>query len=339
MMKIFFAFLLVACMLATCCIGCNQSEDENHSADTTTQDFTLCPIDTAEIPVASDGTTAPNAFSPTEVEAISDTTQVPSETETPQVGGPTSCNHTLMYDSVELDNSYHAIDSVLINYIGADKFSKWVAEMEKTKESNITCPFEHITIVKFVEDFHIPREVFEELNRTALNLQYDYNLDAIYGGKEIAERYYTGDRLQSILEKKMIRLFKSKLLDYVNKQDKEALSSWISKKNTTMQANLMASGSKPLTNVAKQFTGNLNQYSYIEFIKYFGVPQSVANTLFEESHSAYSACTRVIDINAVYADIAVSSSESATTNAVPISTTVPFESDISYLCTPSTVHK
>lgn len=208
-MKIRLAFTLVLCAIMICCVGCGQS--------------------TSEFPSLLSVTTVPST---TEFDQnISTTSDVPPKTtsiesynDVANVGGATSCIHTLIYGDTELDNSYHSIDSVLIEYVGEDSFVAWITEKEANKSSLDVCPFNHINIVKFVEDFEIPRQVFEDLYYNFLYLQYDYDIDAIYNGTVAAENYYTSDRLQTVLEKKTIRLFKSKLVDYVNTQNSTAFS-------------------------------------------------------------------------------------------------------------------
>lgn len=249
-----------------------------------------------------------------------------SSEDNAMVGGSTSCIHTLLYGVTELDNSYHSIDSVLIEYVGEDNFVVWIAEKESNKSTSDICPFNYINIVRFVEDFEIPRQVFENLNNNYLYLQYDYDVDAIYGGKTVAEIYYTSDRLQNVLEKKTIRLFKSKLVDYVVSQNSTSFSSWIDEKNTQI----------PRINSVQsipEFTGNYNQFSYIEFINKFDIAKATAVELFEEAHSAYSSCERVLNFDAIYSDLS-NYSESYSMTATSANDLTVSEQDASYFWIP-----
>lgn len=232
----------------------------------------------------------------------------------PAVGGSTSCIHTQFYKEEELDSSYHSIDGLLIQYVGAERFRSWVAQREAEKEPSGECPFEHITIVRFVEDFQIPREVFEFLCDNALGLTYDYDPDAIYGGAEKAERYYTSDRLQPLLEKRLLRLFKSKLLAYVRSAGADAFSAWLEAVNRTEWGSSALSRTHtelPGYGFTDEFRGNPCQVSCRKLITAFRIPRWTAEQLLAESRAAYKDCARTIDLGLLYSDTDPAADDSA----------------------------
>ncbi len=242
-----------------------------------------------------------------------------------ELGGSTACIHTLMYGEDELDTSYHSIDSTLIQYVGADRFNEWIAQREAEKTVGGECPYAHITIVRFVEDFQIPRDVFAFLCDNALNLQYDYNLDAIYAGEEAAARYYTGDRLQTILEKRLIRLFKSKLLEYARTRDAAAVTAWIEATNRTEWGFSKATRSHtelPGYGFTDEFRGNLNQVSCRTLISAFDIPRAAAEEMLHEACAAYAGCARSMDLDALYSAAMEDATQSGQT---------PYENDMTFL--------
>ena len=105
---------------------------------------------------------------------------------------------------------YITFPGALIRYVGSDRFDEWIRFYENNKEVFRTeynegkrdCPYGS-SIVDFVEYFEIPREVFEILILSN-GLGYDFNIDAIYAGKEAAEEYYSSDRTQLCLAKAII---------------------------------------------------------------------------------------------------------------------------------------
>lgn len=144
----------------------------------------------------------------------------------------------------------------------------------------------------YVNDFNIPREVFDELNDNHFSSMYDYNIDAIYAGKEEAETYYTSERLQHILEKRTIRLMKMDLRTYVKKEDSNAITEWCAEKNTagwefpnaTITAvELINAG------ISSEFEALYSQYSLAEFINEFNIPSSVVAASYDKcKHPDYT---------------------------------------------------
>lgn len=321
-MKSCLIYILILSVSIICCTGCSETAYDPITTDS--------PASTDVPSIQSDETakSLPTTESGVPAHPISDDNAIEVTAENnATLGGSTSCIHTVLYGVDELDNSYHSIDSILIEYVGEENFMEWISEREAQKSTAGVCPFNHVNIVQFVEDFDIPRQVFENLNSNFLELQYDYNLDAIYGGTDIANNYYTSDRLQGILEKKTIRLFKSKLLNYIVSENSTAFSTWITEKNSDISRT--ASNEETL-----RFDGNYNQYSYIEFIDQFNIPKDVASTLYEEARAAYSSCNRVINLDHVYDDLSSASSTVSIANSNTISGTSVFEKDSSYFYLP-----
>lgn len=214
----------------------------------------------------------------------SESTDTEPVTDRPIIGGSLECVHTVY------DRSYHQIDGHLIEYVvriyGQEAYDNW--GVERRKEINLA-PDEsfdycsNFTIVDYVEDFNIPREVFEALNDNYLSCRYDYNLDAIYAGKEVAEAYYRSDRSQVVLERKFLRNIKGQLKLYVETQDAEAITNWINEKNATEWGFSEATRSHieiPGYGYSDEFRGGYSQYSIKEFIDYFDIPRDVVEEIY-----------------------------------------------------------
>lgn len=258
-----FPLLVTAFLLANALMGCTATVSENTVSDT---DDTF-------------------------PETASDATVARSDT----------CIHTVLYHDVVLDDSYHSIDGTLIEYVGTDAFDAWV--QKKEAEPTGSCTYSHINIVDFVHDFDFPRAVFEELNNNVLSLDYDYNLDAIYGGT--AEEYYTNgdttsDRTQTILEKRVLKLFKSKLIDTAIADERNHITSWdVGSLSASKQDTLTRDCNSTITD----FQGNLCQFSIRSFLAAFGIPLDTTETLFQEAKAAYSDYTGELDIYALYSGV------------------------------------
>lgn len=216
------------------------------------------------------------------------------------VGGATSCIHSVVHDGIEFDFSYHTIPGNLIQYVGDKEFDEWI----ETKESEIQelyddgtaiCPF--TTIVDFVNKFNIPREVFEALNDNYFSSIYDYNLDAIYAGEEEAETYYTSERLQHILEKRTIRLMKMDLRTYVKQEDSNAITEWCAKKNATdwvFSDTTRTTVELNRSGISSEFEALYSQYSLAEFINEFDIPSSVVAASFDKwKHPDYTGTLNI----------------------------------------------
>lgn len=228
------------------------------------------------------------------------------------IGGATYCIHTVVHNGVDYDHSYHSIDSTLINYVnyqfGDDAFDTWVKEkrveiVPAPNDNYKSCT--NVTIVDLVEDFSIPREVFEALNDNYLAAGYDYNLDAIYAGKDVAEVYYTSDRLQTVLEKEVLRFFKGKLVLYVNEQDHNTFNSWVeSKKSTEWGFSEATKSHKEIAGFgySDEFKGRQCQYSYAELIHTFNIPKEVVEDAFA-AVSQNPAFKGKLNIDALYSGI------------------------------------
>lgn len=221
------------------------------------------------------------------------------------VGGRDLCKHIVMNREVDIDNSYHTIPGTLIEYVGQDEFSKWV---EKKTEDMLTsnegkydsCLV--FSIVDFIVDFNIPRHDFEIINDNFLADYYDYNIDVIYAGKEAAEAYYSSERLQMILEKRVIRQLKVQLKLYVENQDAAAVQNWIKEKNATEWGFSEATRSHidiPGCGYSDEFRGGYSQYSIKEFIDYFDIPRDVVEEIYLrcQKHPAFEG---ELDIEALF---------------------------------------
>ena len=243
-------------------------------------------------------------------ESPTDASTETSESSTPNqdvdaVSGSKYCDHDVVYNYGVQDRSFHSIDGILINYVGQDEFYKWVEE--KNSESTVFNNDEKsgctatMTIVNFVNDFNIPRRDFEVINDNFLALAYDYNLDAIYAGKEVAEAYYLSDRSQIIMEKRFVRLFKSQLRLYVENQDATAVTNWIEKKNSTEWGFSEATRSHieiPGCGYSDEFRGGYSQYSFKEFIDYFNIPRDVVEEIYLQCQNP--ALEGKLDLDALY---------------------------------------
>ncbi len=100
------------------------------------------------------------------------------------------------------DDSFHKISGVLIDYVGASTFDSWL----KSKKDGFIPVMEGCSvetdILKFIKDFKIEKEIFEELYYNSI-MYYtcDYNIDILYSGDEsIINTYYTtrGDYAEMI---------------------------------------------------------------------------------------------------------------------------------------------
>lgn len=273
-MKYILPFLLAAFLLTSC------TTEPIHETD-------------AETDVSGDTVDTDDTFAEV-VETVPNDTAQAEEDNTP-------CIHMVMLDGVVLDNSYHSIDSTLIQYVGADAFADWV--QEKEAEPDGSCAYSHINIVDFVHDFEIPRAVFEQLNDNALVLYYDYNPDAIYGGT--ADEYYTGgdttsDRTQTILEKQVLLLFKSKLIDTAIADGRNNITTW---DIGSLSASTRDTLTRDCNGTIIDFQGNLCQFSVRSFLAAFGISLDTTETLFQEAKAAYSAYTGELDIYALYSGV------------------------------------
>lgn len=231
-----------------------------------------------------------------------------SESSTPNqnvdnVGGSKYCDHDVVYNGGVQDGSFHSIPGNLIEYVGQDEFNKWVEkkteDMLASNEGKYDSCF--VSIVDFVNDFNIPRCDFEVINDNFLADYYDYNLDAIYAGKEEAEAYYLSDRSQIIMEKRFVRFFKSQLRLYVENQDAVAVQNWIKDKNSTAWGFSEATRSHtdiPGCGYSDEFRGGYSQYSIKEFIDYFDIPRDVVEEIYLRCRNP--ALEGELDIDALF---------------------------------------
>lgn len=224
------------------------------------------------------------------IEDTSDHSSVSTDTEPvtdrPIIGGSEYCDHDVVYNYGVQDGSFHSIPGTLIEYVGQDEFSKWVEKKTEDMLASNEGKYDSclvFSIVDFVNDFNIPRLHFEAINDNFLADYYDYNLDAIYAGKEEAEAYYLSDRSQIIREKRFIRFFKSQLRLYVENQDATAITNWIEEKNATEWGFSEATRSHieiPGSGYSDEFRGGYSQYSIKEFIDYFDIPRDVVEEIY-----------------------------------------------------------
>ncbi len=239
----------------------------------------------------------------------SETSDIYFNSENEAVGGGNPCKHDVVIgDGVE-DSSYHTIPGNLISYVGSERFYDWIEEKTNSmlKANNgkyIGCQI--FTIVDFVKDFNIPRDVFEAMNDNFFSDYYDYNLEVIYGDENDAEIYYSSDRTAIITEKRVIRRFKTKLHLYINDQSDIAFAEWVQKKNFGMwgfseatQSHIKISESI----YSDEFAGRYSQYSYAEFIEYFDIPRDVVEKIFKEVIDENPSFKGKLKIDALYSEI------------------------------------
>ncbi len=240
------------------------------------------------------------------------------------IGTAFNCRHMLITKYV-IDDSYHTIDGSLIWYVGEDRFNEWLTKCEMLYGDPIPgkkC--EPINIVRFVEDFQIPREVFEFLCENLLDLWYDYNLDVIYEGEEAADRYYSSDREQILLEKYLIRRFRNNLLKYARSQNDQAVTEWIEATNRTEWGVSELSRTHtelPGYGFTDEFKGRVQQISCRTMVNAFSIPKSVAEQLLSEAESQCEGCERPFDLALLYFD-------NKTPSSVKLS---PYEDDLTLL--------
>lgn len=246
----------------------------------------------------------------TEVKGTSDNTPEESQSHEIEIvtgnngiGVSRECVHTVY------DRSYHQIDGYLIEYVvriyGQEAYDNWGVERRKEINPAPDESFDYcsnFTIVDYVEDFNIPREVFEALNDNYLSCRYDYNLDAIYAGKEVAEAYYRSDRSQVVLEREFLRNIKAQLRLHVETQDAEAITNWIKEKNATEWGFSEATRFHieiPGYGYSDEFRGGSSQYSIKEFIDYFDMPRDVVEEIYLrcQKHPAFEG---ELDIEALF---------------------------------------
>ena len=194
--------------------------------------------------------------------------------------GLNPCKHsTIILDNIILDNSYHQISRQLISYIGEDAFNEWV---NKNNE-------EDLNIIRFVIDNDIPYEYMEQLILTDPSVYYyfDYNLDAIYSGKE---DYYTGDRTEKVLRRNFLLSVKCGLNDLIKNNEK--YSKWIEeKKNSEWE----------YCNNCGDFDGNMRQWSISEVVAYFNITEKEMSEINDRAtKTVMYSCE--LDFDSVFSD-------------------------------------
>ena len=238
------------------------------------------------------------------------------------VGGPSICVHNFINGQfVEMD-SYHSIPSQFMSYVktlyGEDAYSNWSEKCRSEKHlyTDTECPFEYFNIVRFVNDFQIPRQVFDEIYEKELYNWYDYNVDVIYSGdEEKIQEYYRSDHSDEYRLKRFISIFKSGLSEYVRQNHAEERQTWIARK-----ADAETSAAKNDSAYRVPFTGSINQYSFEELVREFDIPREVAEKELATAQFAYTV-GYTIDLDRLYAaerDTSAETAISATTSPSPV---------------------
>ena len=193
MQKMFFALLLAACLLVT---ACGKTETPPLTENTTSADTT----------------------------EASQTTLPPETTEAtlpPASGGTGICGvHA---------EAYHSYPQPWLDYVGMDAFIAWnQAEHDAHGADENGCPYPTTNAYTFIHTFNYPKERFIEEYNTHPFVDYDYQVDLLYGDDATAvDAYYRegtnwhtaqAEEAMHLRDMKwnLIDKYPDKLRDYVN---------------------------------------------------------------------------------------------------------------------------
>ena len=158
MNKFKFAILLAACLLCTAC-------------------------GKVETPPATEGTIE-TTTSAEATSTVPEATTQPEETLPPANGGTGICSvHSELY---------HAFPQPWTDYVGKDVFNAWAdAEIAAHEPDENGCPYPTANVYTFIHNFNYPKERFIEEYDTHPWVNYDYQVDLLYGDDPVAvEAYY-----------------------------------------------------------------------------------------------------------------------------------------------------
>ena len=258
---------------------------------------------------------------------------------TSSVGGFVPCIHAVMDKNLDMDFAYHTFAGPLIAYVGSDAFYAWKQDRDANKQAareayecgEANCPYVS-TIVDFVNDFNISREVFELLI-TNVRENIDYNVDAIYAGKDAAEKYYTSERSMEAISRNLLYYVKGEIAYSVRNSQTDAFESWTAEKsvNGWYGSELYAASVKKLKNEKRDtsilpedvtvFTGtNIAQFSITELVHTFDIPRNTIENIFNTYIEGWEF-SGTVDIDAMLA---------ADWDAEYYKTTRPLDIDMQY---------
>lgn len=194
MQKMFFALLLAACLL---CTACGKTETPPLTENTT------------ETTTSAEATSAAPESTQTE------------ETLPPASGGTGICGvHA---------EAYHSYPQPWLDYVGMDAFIAWnQAEHDAHGADENGCPYPTTNAYTFIHTFNYPKERFIEEYNTHPWVNYDYQIDLLYGDDPAAvDAYYRegtnwhtaqAEEAMHLRDMKwnLIDKYPDKLRDYVN---------------------------------------------------------------------------------------------------------------------------
>jgi len=121
------------------------------------------------------------------------TVTVTDPAQTDELVGPNGVGGDNSHCSIHY-HTYHSIPGVLIDYVGQETVNGWAGNARKNKDEVTGC-YPEFTIKKFIDDFDIPREAWE--NSVSLSNYPGLNFDLLYSGtnEEISEHYKNVDAI------------------------------------------------------------------------------------------------------------------------------------------------
>ena len=242
-----------------------------------------------------------------------ETENTQKHTESVSIGGHTPCVHSVMFNDLEIDFTYHSLGP-FISYVGQDSFREWCSIAEPQKKAafergEASCPY--TTVVELVEYFDIPQEDFTLLILNAPEY-IDYNVDVIYAGTDVAEEYYTRERTQDAAARQVLHCMKLELTQYVIDNKPEAYNAWVKEKNADgwFGSELFKNNLTKLTDINKnisniltastEFKGtNISQFSIAEMISAFNIPREVVDMAYL-NNKKFAGFEGTIDIDTLF---------------------------------------
>ena len=143
-----------------------------------------------ETPSVSESASVEESILPSEAESS-------SESETPEENGEYGGTSA---ECTEHTYTYHAVDGVLVDYVGQERVHEWYDSISGTDEYNRVN--EDFNILSFIQEFDIPKEKFIELTQgsvtdsllEALEISYDEYLEEYGYTDSQIDALYSGDQ-------------------------------------------------------------------------------------------------------------------------------------------------